>query len=112
MKFYAEMARMNTGYSREMDKLKGETHKSFMEIDIANPLPSLQLISNPLLKYMSNEVADRFAPTVREVERLSDTRYTSTLYSLSAPNGQSYLNGKAEKSTKAWKDQKWDVPRL
>jgi hypothetical protein len=111
MKFYAEMVRMNTGYSREIDKLKGETQKSFMEIDIANP-PSLPLISNPLSKYMNNEVADRFCPTRREVEQLSDTRYTSTLYPLSAPNGQSYLNGKAEKSTKVWKDQKWDVPRL
>jgi hypothetical protein len=62
--------------------------------------------------FVTKEVADAYGPTLREAKRITDNRYTSTLYPLNPANCEKYLNTKAKDSIKMWRFQRWPVPPL
>jgi hypothetical protein len=64
------------------------------------------------LDAVTKEVADEYRPRLREAKRITDTRYTSTLYPLKSANCVMYLNTKAKESMKMWRFQRWPVPTL
>jgi hypothetical protein len=52
------------------------------------------------LDFVTKEVADAYGSTLREEKRITDTRYTSTLYPLNPVNCEKYLKSKAKDSIK------------
>jgi hypothetical protein len=64
------------------------------------------------LDFVTKEVAGAYGPTLREAKRITDTRYTSTLYPLNPASCEKYLNTKAKDSVRRWRAQRWLVPPL
>jgi hypothetical protein len=83
-----------------------------VEFDVPGVVRTKRCRMDIRLDFVTKEVADAYGPTLREAKRITDTRYTSTLYPLNPANCEKYLTikSKVQDSIRKWCAQRWPVP--